>query len=117
MADRATSTCQRCGAAVTWRREGGKLRCLNAGSSESHWDSCSNRRWSQTKATGQRFERKKVAGGIASGYADSVHGTKFDHIQATHRTRPARPIVECPGCVPPWEVCPRGCPNAITRSP
>lgn len=105
--------CKACGASVIWKQitnDRGKLQwqCFNADSVTIHWDSCSKRRWEQVKATGERFEEK-----MASGYAGSVHGTKFDMqtrkpIKGKHSKRSG----QCRDCVPPWEICP-ACQDAI----
>jgi hypothetical protein len=94
--------CRECGASVIWRRSGGRWQCFNADGATIHWDSCSQRRWTQVKATGTRFETETEAG-----YANSIHGTKFDLLIADG---PKREIPTCANCVPPWEVCPNRCP-------
>jgi len=76
------SACKQCGASVIWKRvtnDKGReqWQCFNADGVTVHWDSCSKRRWQQVKATGQRFENEHE-----SGYAASVHGTKFDRLNA-----------------------------------
>ena len=96
------SKCKQCGAIVRWIREQGRWRCLNVADAKDHWDQCSRRRWQQVKETGERFETKE-----ASGYRNSIHGTKYDRIAA----KPIRgalyrePSGKCKDCVPPWEAC------------
>lgn len=101
--------CTKCGASVNWKKVGQRWQCFDPDGAV-HWDNCSKRRWAQVKATGKRFETTHE-----SGYENSIHGTRFDHILARYVTKPDVPIVDCPNCVPPWEVCPNKCPNALPR--
>lgn len=97
-----SSACQQCGATVRWVKEQGKWRCLNIADAHDHWDACSKRRWQQVKATGERFETSD-----ASGYANSVHGTKFD-MQRVGPIRGAQyvPVQHRRECAAlPWEDC------------
>ena len=105
------TSCKACGASVIWRRvqnDKGVLQwqCFNADGKTVHWDACSKRRWQQVKATGIRFEEK-----MESGYAHSIHGTKFDR-QTAKMIKGKRRSGECRDCVPPWETCSK-CPDAI----
>ena len=111
-----STACKECGESIVWRRDGKNLQCFNADDGSVHWDRCSKNRWRQTVKTGERFDGVKIANGIASGYANSVHGTKFLHIKADFVTKSKKKIVDCAQCVPPWEVCPNKCPNAIKRA-
>jgi hypothetical protein len=99
--------CAKCGAEIRWERKNARWFCFNADGSD-HWDACSKRRWRQVKATGERFEREDE-----SGYANSVHGTKFDmKSSGFRRGADYRPSGLCKNCVPPWETCPE-CPDAL----
>lgn len=103
------SICQQCGGDVVWTKIDGRWRCFNAGTQTDHWDTCSRRRWQQTVATGERF-----VSAMNSGYARSVHGTKFDRISSgVMRGRDYHPIEHTPTCeAAPWEPCECGGPLA-----
>jgi hypothetical protein len=107
-----TTACKQCGADVIWKKvtnDKGRQQwqCFNADGVTVHWDSCSKRRWQQVKATGERFEST-----MESGYANSVHGTKFDRLNAPIARGKIKRSGKCRDCVPPWELCP-GCPDSI----
>ena len=109
------SICAKCRGEIVWKMIDGRWRGLNPNGSD-HWDACSKRRWKQVVATGKRFENKRNdKGEITSGYKDSVHGTKLDQIRAPKKVGRPRKILSgnCRGCVPPWDVCPNACPDAI----
>lgn len=103
-----SATCKRCGGAVFWMKVQGKPNCFDL-DGKVHWDTCSKRRWQQTKETGERFSTKN-----GSGFKNSVHGTKFEHIVGPTITgeRYREPSGKCKHCVPPWEHCP-GCPDRL----
>jgi hypothetical protein len=113
--------CKQCGDEVIWKRVmlasgRGQWQCFNNDGVTVHWDSCSKRRWQQTKATGERFESASE-----SGYANSVHGTKFDRLASPVIRGQVKLSGQCRDCVPPWEVC-SACPDAFplqsaSRSP
>ena len=97
--------CKQCGGQIVWTQTEGRWYGRNPDGSD-HWDACSKRRWEQVKATGERFEAAE-----ASGYARSVHGTKYDRINAKPiRGENYQPTGLCRQCVPPWEIC-AGCPD------
>lgn len=101
------TACKQCGGEVRWVQIDGRWHCHNQDGSD-HWDECSKRRWQQVVATGERFVTKR-----ASGYANSVHGTKYDRISAgVVRGKRYKPSGQCKQCVPPWETC-NGCPDQI----
>ena len=105
--------CKSCGADVIWKQitndKGARQwQCFNVDGVTTHWDQCSKRRWEQVKATGERFERKR-----ASGYANSVHGTKYDLLVAPVMRGKIGLSGNCRDCVPPGEVCPAVCPEAM----
>lgn len=120
------SICYQCAGEVIWKRAPGKKpQCFELDGVTSHWDTCSTRRWAQTKATGQRFkgkqeresgERGKLR---VTGYRGSVHGTKLDEITAPRITGDlyrkripcGRDAGEC--TQPPWEHCAKECPNRL----
>lgn len=106
--------CKSCGAPVSWKKIEGRWFCLNA-DGEDHWDLCSKRKWAQVKATGTRFENVVVQGGkkIISGYADSIHGTKLDHIECLEMAGASYRPDGCDCGLPPWEICRENCPHAI----
>lgn len=104
----SASLCKQCGGEIRWTRENDRWQCYNAGTDEIHWDTCSRRRWQQTKATGVRFENESQ-----TGYTRSVHGTKLESTTGKWITgSDYREDTSCRNCVPPWEVCP-GCPNNL----
>ena len=99
-----TTICKKCGGPVFWMKVQGKQNCYNL-DGKIHWDTCSARRWHQTKETGERFQDKR-----GSGYANSIHGTKFDSLPGTFITGEHYKVFDgCKNCVPPWEPC-KGCP-------
>jgi hypothetical protein len=101
--------CKTCGGNVTWVMSDGRWSCFNHGTVVDHWDTCSKRKWEQVKATGIRFDEK-----MASGYTASVHGTKYERKSSgVIRGKNYKPTGFCLGCVPPWEACPIGCPDAL----
>ena len=103
------SVCKQCGYPVIWVKIEGRWHCHNESDGADHWDLCSKVRWEKTKATGIRFDSK-----AAAGYANSVHGTKFERLNAKVKrgSRFKRHIL-CRECVPAWEDCPNNCPLAI----
>jgi len=104
------ATCKSCGAAVTWKKENGRWYCFNHGTTTDHWDSCSSRRWKQTVSTGTRFEnRVNSKGQLESGYADSIHGTKLDHIECLEAVGKDYHPDMCDCGIPPWEECKTTC--------
>lgn len=110
--------CRQCKGLITWVRSGERWLCHNPDGSD-HWDTCSARRWKQVQATGQRFEGAQVIEcdrlQIASGYANSIHGTKFSRLATPARKGKAfRQSGNCKACVPPWVACPE-CPDRIER--
>lgn len=103
------SVCKQCGSSVIWLKIEGRWYCHNESDGAEHWDTCSKVRWEQTKATGIRFDRK-----AAAGYANSVHGTKFERLSAkVKRGERFKNHPSCRECVPAWEICPNQCPNSI----
>lgn len=109
------SICKSCGGNIKWTKLEGRWRCFNAGTEVDHWDACSKRRWAQVKATGERFENQvpKSDKQTRSGYAKSIHGTKFDRIAAKSiKGIHYKPSGQCRQCVPPWSVC-QTCPDAF----
>jgi hypothetical protein len=108
------SICKSCGASVEWTKKEGRWFCFNPGTQTDHWDSCSKRRWTQTKSTGKRFENMKVdKNTTASGYAHSIHGTKFDHIEKKSITGKRYKPDGCDCGLPPWELCKPNCEHAL----
>ena len=100
--------CKQCGASVSWVMIEARWHCHNADGTD-HWDLCSKLRWEQTKATGVRFDRLREAG-----YANSVHGTKFERLNAKiRRGSRYKSDRSCGHCVPAWDVCPNHCPIAL----
>jgi hypothetical protein len=107
------TACKSCGAAVTWKKIEGRWFCLNA-DGQDHWDACSKRKWAQVKATGVRFENLTNAKGQRiSGYADSVHGTKLDHVEGRQIIGANYTPDGCDCGLPPWELCSQNCRHAI----
>lgn len=105
------SACKQCGADVQWSKIDNRWHCHNADGSD-HWDLCSKLRWEQTKATGIRLEDEYKAG-----YRNSVHGTKFERINAlVERGSNYREDDRCKQCVPAWQDCPNNCPLSFADS-
>jgi hypothetical protein len=100
--------CKQCGGRVEWKKQNDRWICENQDGSD-HWDLCSARRWQQVKATGVRFDHE-----LESGYAGSIHGTKFERKSSGWRRGENFKLSGlCQNCVPPWEDCPNGCPDAF----
>lgn len=111
VAESLMSNCKECGGAVKWVQNGRHWQCFNPDGSV-HWGLCSKRRWDQTVSTGERFVEKNTSEGIASGYQDSIHGTKNETLRGKPiRGKRYKPNPACKKCVPPWEICPNKCPS------
>jgi hypothetical protein len=108
------SDCKSCGAPVEWKKIDGRWYCHNAGTQTDHWDSCSKRRWQQTVSTGERFDNLKLdKKRTASGYKNSIHGMKFDHIEVKSIKGKHYKPDGCDCGRPPWELCKPDCKHAI----
>ena|SRR3990167_7749030 len=110
------SECKRCGHEVRWVKEGKELRCLNPDGAD-HWDLCSALRWKRIVAAGGRFVQEFADGPVEriSGYESQEFGRNLDQIDMRVIVGPDYRVSGlCKHCVPPWEVCPNGCPDAIS---
>jgi hypothetical protein len=84
-------------------------QCFNAGTTTTHWDQCSQRRFAKIKATGEYFETDASKGYLTDLKPSGIQFT----FQSSGVKRGKHPIKECGQCVPPWLECPNQCPNAL----
>jgi hypothetical protein len=105
--------CKQCGAPVAWKQIDGRWHCHNQDGSD-HWDRCSQLRFERIKREGEYFALKNGD----KGYWTHLKNSGVQFVQQTSGLvrSSAGPIVECRQCVPPWEVCPNQCPNAIKEA-
>jgi len=103
--------CKQCGLNVTWRKVDGKKQCFDASTDTVHWDRCSAERFAKIKATGKRFETETEAGYFTALKKCGVQYTKLMAPEIVGEDY--RVSGRCKNCVPPWEVCPNGCPDAL----
>jgi hypothetical protein len=92
-------------------KKNGRWFCFNPDGSD-HWDECSKRRWRRVSTEGTHFDH-----GDEKGYVHTELGTKLYHKSSGFkRGRDYRPSGLCRNCVPAWEVCPQGCPDAFKEA-
>lgn len=103
------ANCYKCGRAIKFERKAGKNWPVNLDGSD-HFDVCREASFEAVKRDGVFFQTPKGEGYRLDGR--EVFTMKHGHVI----TGPNYKISgECKNCVPPWEDCPHGCPDAFQQ--
>lgn len=104
------SNCKECGSEVNWVKVARRWFCHNPDGSD-HWDLCSKLKTERIKRTGEYIEIEEDKAYLTAFKKSGIHYME-QHANVA-RGKKFKKSRGCKQCVPPWEICPNGCPNSI----